>query len=155
MHSIQDWYCELNRVGDEIPIAPSGLEQHRNETVPFEVGQSTATSLLISELPIEDPQFAELVSEFIVHARNRMAEVLQFDLTSELDPLAKFAHWMKGSGGMAGFPALTESARSLENSIQSANAVIIQAQLANLEELIELLQTPEVNWTRFSSRDPD
>ncbi len=102
------------------------------------------TGSLVSELPIEDPQFAELVSEFIVRARETMTELRAAHNANDDKQMAKLAHWMKGTGGMAGFPILTESARDLEGSVKNADPHAVMAQLTRLEMLVGQLQSPEV-----------
>jgi signal transduction histidine kinase/HPt (histidine-containing phosphotransfer) domain-containing protein/ActR/RegA family two-component response regulator len=100
--------------------------------------------MLVSELPIHDLPFAELVCEFVERAREKMAELRQAHRTNDNDLLAKLAHWMKGSGGMAGFPQLTESSRALENRIRSSDIPGIAVGLDDLEALIDRLQMPEL-----------
>ena len=97
---------------------------------------------LTSELPTEEAPFAELVCEFIATAHEKMAELRQAHDDNNIDQVSKLAHWMKGSGGMAGFPILTESARELENSVKGTGADTIEASLSHLEILVAQLQTP-------------
>ena len=101
-------------------------------------------SMLISELPIEQAPFAELVCEFVKTARNKMCELRQARRDNNLERMAKLAHWMKGTGGMAGFPVLTEPARSLEDSIRAVDPASIEGNLLRLEELVGQLQSPEL-----------
>ena len=97
---------------------------------------------LISELPIEDPAFAELVCEFIERAHVKVAELrCAYDENDNVE-MAKLAHWMKGSGGMAGFPIVTELARELESSVKHGDAEAIAIGLSELETLIAQLQSP-------------
>lgn len=99
---------------------------------------------LISELPIDNPAFAELVREFIDIVKNRMPEFYSAHRNGNISELGKLAHWIKGSGGMAGFPSLTTCARSLESAIHSTDNQAIEDHLATLESLIERMQSPEI-----------
>ena len=102
------------------------------------------TGPLISELPIENPQFAELVCEFIQRAQEKLAELQSAHATNNNDKMAKLAHWMKGSGGMAGFPQLTECARELEYVVKKTDTKAIEQNLSALESLVARLQSPEI-----------
>ena len=99
---------------------------------------------LISELPIDNPAFAELVCEFIDIAKTRLPEFYSAHRTHDTNQLGKLAHWIKGSGGMAGFPSLTTCARNLESAIHSTDDQAIEGHLATLESLVERLQSPEI-----------
>lgn len=98
---------------------------------------------LKSELPIEQPPFAELVREFIVSAREKMSHLRAAQRSNDTQQMAKLAHWMKGTGGMAGFPRITEYARSLESQVNIAEPAAIESTLSDLEQLIGKLRTPE------------
>lgn len=100
------------------------------------------SGVLISELPIEEPAFAELVRDFVSRAREKVVEIRCAHEGQDHRQLAKLAHWMKGAGGMAGFSALTTTALSLEASIESADEGAIDAGLASLESLVDRLHSP-------------
>ena len=102
------------------------------------------SSPLISELPIEDRPFAELVREFIDHAREKVLELEHAWTEHDGQKISRLAHWMKGSGGMAGFPALTSQAIELEIAAESDDQSAIEKHLRDLESLVERLQVPEI-----------
>lgn len=116
------------------------------ETIPLDDEsskvQSTEKGPLVSELPIEEPAFAELVREFIQHSRDELTEMNQARSTGNLDQLAKLAHRLKGSGGMAGFPIVTQSARTLEQCVKQCDFAAIDVSLTELAVLIDQLQSP-------------
>ena len=104
--------------------------------------QVHASEELVSELPIEDPMFAELVREFIEGAHEKLCEMKLAYQSNNRSHLKDLAHWMKGSGGMAGFPALTDCARELEIDVKNTLDEQIEKKLALLESLVHRLQSP-------------
>ena len=99
---------------------------------------------LISELPISEKPFAELVCEFVDRAHEKLNELRVAQCANDSKQIAKLAHWMKGSGGMAGFPIVTEFARKLETAVGTADEKGIETSLSDLEYLIAQLQLPDL-----------
>jgi PAS domain S-box-containing protein len=85
-----------------------------------------------STLPTDDPDFAEIVDEFVSRLQQQLAEMQSAYERKELDRVARLAHWFKGSGGSAGFDAFTQPARRLE---QAARGDQIEQIAASIEEL--------------------
>lgn len=98
---------------------------------------------IVSELPIEEPPFAELVREFIGRANDKMFEMQCAYKSNNRSQLKELAHWMKGSGGMAGFPMLTDCARELESVVKNSMDDRIEEKLMILESLVQRLQSPQ------------
>ncbi len=69
---------------------------------------------LLSSLPLDDPDFREVVEEFVERLYERLDAMQQSLRSGDLEELARLAHWLKGSGGTAGFDAFTTPARELE-----------------------------------------
>lgn len=67
-----------------------------------------------STLPADDPDFCEIIAEFTVRLRQQLAAMRTAFEAGDYEELARLAHWLKGSGGMAGFQELTDLARDLE-----------------------------------------
>ena len=76
--------------------------------------------LLESTLPIEDPEFLEIVQEFADRLHEQIGEMQKAWERKELSQLASLAHWLKGSGGTAGFNAFTNPAAKLEQLAREA-----------------------------------
>jgi len=105
-------------------------------------GPSSNSGPLISELPIDDLPFAELVCEFIERAHEKMAELHAAQSEADFERMAKLAHWIKGSGGMAGFPSMTDTARTLEHAIRVRDIPGIQAGMTAVAAVVDRLQSP-------------
>ena len=94
-------------------------------------------SILFSTLPTEDPDFREIVEEFIARLQDQLAAMQQAIDAQDLQELARLAHWLKGAGGTAGFPAFTQPAKHLESLVQDQQCDEIEAAVAELLQLAE------------------
>jgi CheY-like chemotaxis protein len=90
---------------------------------------------LFSALPTEDPDFREIVEEFIQRLQDQVAAMQQALGAQDLGELARLAHWLKGAGGTAGFPAFTQPAKHLETLVEDQQCDEIEAAVAELLEL--------------------
>jgi PAS domain S-box-containing protein len=99
--------------------------------------------VLESTLPIEDPDFREIVQEFADRLHERIAEMQKAWERQELAQLASLAHWLKGSGGTAGFNAFTDPAAKLEKSAKEMRLDEIAATLADVQDLGRRVVRPE------------
>lgn len=89
---------------------------------------SVDEELIHSELPTDDPDFYEIVAEFIEKLHTEITAMTQASQAGDLESVARIAHWIKGSGGTVGFPQLTDLARELEgHSKDGDDAKIIKA----------------------------
>ncbi len=97
---------------------------------------------LVSNLPTDDQDFREIVEEFIATFHERLGQMHQARDASDFESLARLAHWLKGSGGTAGFPVLTESAKRLEKSAKANQAAAAASVLEELERLAARIALP-------------
>ncbi len=68
------------------------------------VSAASTQSPLFSTLPMEDPEFREIVQEFVERLQPRMATMQQAFQTRDFQELAQLAHWLKGAGGRRDSP---------------------------------------------------
>jgi PAS domain S-box-containing protein len=92
-------------------------------------------SRIESSLLTQDPEFREIVDEFIERLSSQMRAIREAWSRGDLDELNLLAHWVKGSGGTAGFPALTEPARQLEHAAREKRPDEIAAAISQLQDL--------------------
>jgi signal transduction histidine kinase/FixJ family two-component response regulator len=90
---------------------------------------------LFSRLPTEDPDFREIVEEFVVRLREQLAAMQRARDAEDFPELARLAHWLKGAGGTAGFPAFTQPATHLATLVRNGQKDRLEAALAELSEL--------------------
>ena len=69
-----------------------------------------------SSLLAEGPAFQEIVEEFINSLGEQLRSMERACKERDMKTLAELAHTLKGSGGTAGFPMLTDPARRLEEA---------------------------------------
>ncbi len=99
--------------------------------------------LLESSLPIDDPEFLEIVQEFADRLQEQIGEMQKAWERRELSQLASLAHWLKGSGGTAGFNAFTSPAATLEQLAKERRLDEIAAALADVQDLGRRVVRPE------------
>lgn len=73
---------------------------------------------LYSKLPVEDDTVKEMVLEFADSLPGRLDEIRDAYANDDFARLGKLAHKLKGTGGVAGYPSITETMLSLESAVQ-------------------------------------
>ena len=99
-------------------------------------------SVLRSTLPTDDPDFCEIVDEFVHRLRDRIGSIRDAWAQGELDELAKLAHWVKGSGGTAGFSVLTTPATELEQAARGRQLDDVAGAISSLQDLVDRIASP-------------
>jgi CheY-like chemotaxis protein len=97
---------------------------------------------LVSELPADDVEFCEVILEFVARLEEQLAAIERAWDAGNADELVQLAHWLKGSGGTAGFPAFTEPAKRLGAMVRANREEEIVAILAELRELADRIEKP-------------
>ena len=90
-----------------------------------------------STLPMDDPEFREIVEEFVERLAEKLDAMRLAWAAEDFDELARLAHWLKGAGGTAGFPVFTEDATELEKIARSQQPERIEPALEKLVQLAE------------------
>lgn len=108
---------------------------NRSET---EVRHSFSDAM-VSELPMDDEEFAEIVSEFVDRFRCKLIEMHEARAHQNWRKLAELAHWLAGAGGSAGFPMLTTAARELESLLKKNEVEEVDEHLERLDHLMLLV----------------
>jgi PAS domain S-box-containing protein len=113
----------------------SGASAVRKDRVP-------CGPLIHSTLPGEDPEFGEIIQEFVDRLRSQVNAIADAWAKGDLAELASLAHWVKGSGGTAGFPVLTDPARALEQAARENRVDEITASISRLQDLTARVAPP-------------
>ena len=79
----------------------------------------------------DDPELARILNDFVESLPSKMTAMRLALDNNYFEEVRRIAHQLKGTGGGYGYPALTESARGLENAArakcrQTARAALIQ-----------------------------
>ncbi|MHC5004688.1 MAG: Hpt domain-containing protein [Planctomycetota bacterium] len=114
-----------------------------------------APAPLRSKLPTDDPEFCEIVAEFVDRLQMQFADLRSAWADGEVDELARLAHWLKGAGGTAGFPELTESAARLEALVRECGLEGVQSAVEELTRLVESVEAPVSPQGEAAADEPD
>lgn len=99
---------------------------------------------LICTLPLDDLEFLDIVHEFVTRLRNRVIQMQEAHSSGDYETLGQLAHWLKGSGGTAGFTPLSDAAKELEQALKSQESPAIGAALTAIAELTERIELPDL-----------
>jgi signal transduction histidine kinase/DNA-binding response OmpR family regulator len=97
---------------------------------------------LVSTLPMDDPEFREIVAEFVAHLDKQLAAMEGAMQAQDMKQLAELAHWLKGAGGTVGFPAFTVPAKRLETLARQGPHDGIEQAVAELREIAGRIELP-------------
>ena len=129
--------AEATGHGTTDTAAPSAIPQTPGVPVPSAVR-------LKSSLLQDDPEFCEIIVEFVDRLHVQLGAMQQAWEKQDLSELASLAHWLKGSGGTAGFAALTDPARKLEQFAKEKKLDEISGAIQRLQELAERIDVPVI-----------
>ena len=132
-----------------VSILASILERHDELPGGADVTSVNPDSLVVessaieSDLPVEDNEFLEIVQDFVTRLKARLEQMWDAFLNRDLPRLAELAHWLKGTGGTAGFYTLTDAATLLESAVKAKDLEAIKIALGNLTKLTQRLKVPK------------
>jgi signal transduction histidine kinase/CheY-like chemotaxis protein/HPt (histidine-containing phosphotransfer) domain-containing protein len=124
------------------PDSGAGCEPAENTADWQSAPHLPAANAIHSELPTDDPDFREIVEDFVDRLRTKLPDMQQALAAGDLAELGRLAHWLKGSGGSAGFPALTAPAKHLETVVKDEQCDEIEAALAELRDVSARIVKP-------------
>ncbi len=99
-------------------------------------------SPLLSSLPTDDADFLEIVEEFAARLADKLEGMERAWQERRYDELAALAHWLKGSGGTAGFDAFTTPAKRLEQLAKQGEADETYGVIGELRRLAQRITVP-------------
>jgi HPt (histidine-containing phosphotransfer) domain-containing protein len=99
---------------------------------------------ILTTLPASDPVMQEIVAEFIDRLHQQVGAMQQAMAEQDLGQLAFLAHWLKGSGGTAGFDVFTAPARQLEKLARAGEVEQITDAVREIQELLERVERPSL-----------
>ena len=107
-------------------------------------GDASSAPHLKSSLPQNDPEFCQIIVEFVDRLHEQLGAMQDAWARQDLSEVASLAHWLKGSGGTAGFNALTDPARKLEQLAREKKLGEISGAIEDLQHLAERIEVPPV-----------
>jgi HPt (histidine-containing phosphotransfer) domain-containing protein len=97
---------------------------------------------LLSSLPTDDPEFREIVDEFVGRLEVKLAELTAAWKDGNASLVGEIAHWIKGSGGTVGFAAFTEPAATLERFAKQRMTDRFAVPIHEIESLFHRIPAP-------------
>jgi HPt (histidine-containing phosphotransfer) domain-containing protein len=91
---------------------------------------------------LDDPEFREIADEFVVRLEEKLAGLRAAWEGGDTSLVSEIAHWIKGSGGTAGFGEFTEPAAALEMSIRQGGSQAAADQIQRLVNLFRRIPNP-------------
>jgi HPt (histidine-containing phosphotransfer) domain-containing protein len=98
---------------------------------------TTTPKRLISRLVEDDPEMADIVTEFVDALPTRVRNLQDAWREKAWDQLRTIAHQLKGAGGSYGYPTLSELGATMEQSFKAQRAEQFDAWITTLNSLIE------------------
>ncbi|HET6327670.1 MAG TPA: PAS domain S-box protein [Planctomycetaceae bacterium] len=119
--------------GEMVTHAPAKLQP----PAPRSVAMATPPRLerLVSSLPVDDPDFREIVEQFVGRLGERLDAIENAFAALDLTEVAKLAHWLKGTGGSVGFPDFTEPSAELEERAIQGRIEAIPEAIGRLRQI--------------------
>jgi CheY-like chemotaxis protein len=118
------------------------LKKEAAPSIPAVAASSSPSAPVVSRLA-DHPRLRAVVRKFAQQMPERMQAIEAAWGARDFGALASLAHWLKGSGGTAGFDAFTAPARTLEQLAKAASEEETQEVVAELRQLVEHLVIPD------------
>ncbi len=95
-----------------------------------------------STLPLDEPEFREVVVEFVPTLHKRIDEIRQGLNRGDFEEVARLAHWLKGSGGSLGFAEFNQPSIELENAARAEDRMAARKYLEQIRALCNAIDIP-------------
>jgi CheY-like chemotaxis protein/nitrogen-specific signal transduction histidine kinase/HPt (histidine-containing phosphotransfer) domain-containing protein len=102
---------------------------------------------LVSTLPMNDPEFREIVVRFVGKLDHQIVAMRSALANKDAQELSGLAHWLKGAGGTVGFGVLSEIAKELETQVRARNWDSTGEYLELIEAVAARIVVPEGSLT--------
>jgi CheY-like chemotaxis protein/HPt (histidine-containing phosphotransfer) domain-containing protein len=141
--------------------APPDSRSDRPAALPQALSNATSAASspsssdpIVTTLPATDPVMCEIVGEFVDRLHQQLDAMKQAAEENDLGQLAFLAHWLKGSGGTAGFDVFTGPARQLEKLARSGEVAPITDAIVKIQALLDRVQRPAIPGTPIPIEEP-
>ncbi|WP_149498119.1 ATP-binding protein [Roseiconus lacunae] len=122
------------------PSPPSSQSETNHES--GSQGQAVASEPIESSLPMDDEAFREIVHEFLSIFRGKLDEMSIALATGDFVQLARLSHWLRGTGGSAGFDHFELPTRAMERLAGEEDLNGCRAVLQELHSISERIVVP-------------
>lgn len=97
---------------------------------------------IVCSFPLDDPDFLEIAEQFVGRLRQQIAVMKAAHEAGDFAQLAQLAHWLKGSGGTAGFNDFTKPAIDFEHAAKRSDADGCRRSINELGDMLGRIQLP-------------
>jgi PAS domain S-box-containing protein len=94
-----------------------------------------------STLPMDDPEFRDIVVQFSSMLPEKLGEMMESILNKNTDKLKSQAHWLKGAAGTVGLGRLTAPAAQLETFVESGDWSSCKQQMETIVLFASAIET--------------
>ncbi len=112
-----------------------------SETKSTERAQSRRAPV-VSTLPLDDPEFREIVAGFTGKLRSEVGKLSEFWHRHDVESVGQFAHWLKGAAGTMGFREFTTPSNRLMQLARENNISQMESTITEILELVDATVTP-------------
>jgi|GEM_PF-2553981 HPt (histidine-containing phosphotransfer) domain-containing protein len=105
---------------------------------------SAADGRIRSSLPMDDPEFCEIVCGFVQKLRSEVATMDEALRNGDIKSVARLAHWLKGSAGTMGFEEFTEPGTRLMTLARQGRIERIEPVLRQIVEMTAAVDVPNL-----------
>jgi CheY-like chemotaxis protein len=119
----------------------SQLKNREPRPISADQPKPAAAAAVVSRLA-SHPRLKSVASKFAQQMPGRIETIVQAWRARDWDALAQLAHWLKGSGGTAGFDAFTAPAKALEELVKRQDWEQIEPLIEELLGLTERMVDP-------------
>ncbi len=116
-----------------ITAKPPACGKERRPPRAADVTSMDAT--LVSTHPMDDEDFREIVQNFVERLYQQLHAMRKALEEDDFKELAQLAHWLKGAGGMAGFPALNQAGANLETLVKAMRREEVETAIEGLFDM--------------------
>ena len=114
-----------------------------NDGQPASFSNSVSRPTIRSRLPIDEPEFRDIVVEFASQLEAKINEMKQSYANNKFKELAELAHWLKGAGGTCGFSEFYEPAIQLEEAAKTVNLESCSNSIKAICDIATAIEIPE------------
>ena len=132
-----------------LPGEPSEYDPYDTANVfPAElIGNATPSTKvlapIVSELPLEDPEFLEIVVGFVDKLQTEVEELQRVWQRRDLEEVARISHWLKGAAGTMGFREFTEPGIRLMQQAREERTEEIESTIREISAMVAAIELPE------------
>jgi signal transduction histidine kinase/ActR/RegA family two-component response regulator/HPt (histidine-containing phosphotransfer) domain-containing protein len=97
-----------------------------------------------STLPMDEPEFRDIVQEFVVRLRGQVQLMREHLEKRNFKDLADLGHWLKGAGGTCGFADFYDPSLALEKAAKANEYDDCLPPLTTIVQLLDSIEVPSI-----------